>query len=131
MAVNVAVEPVHIEMPPAGVIVIVGKEFTVMVPFAIILPQPPDNGISYVYGPDTEGVPLIVMMLLDQLAVTPGGKPIAEPIPVAPVVVCVIAGIDSPKQIDGVELPILTVFSGIIVIVPVTLSKAQPVGFTV
>jgi hypothetical protein len=35
-------------------------------------------------------VPLIVITLLDQFAVTPDGKPVALPIPVALVVVCVI-----------------------------------------
>jgi hypothetical protein len=41
--------------------------------------------------PETEGVPLIVIVLDAQLAVTPAGKPVAAPIPVAPVVVCVTA----------------------------------------
>jgi len=41
--------------------------------------------------PDAVGVPLIVIVLLAQAAVTPIGKPVAAPIPVAPVVVCVIA----------------------------------------
>ena len=36
------------------------------------------------------GVPLIVIVLLVQDAVTPDGNPVAVPIPVAPVVVCVI-----------------------------------------
>ena len=36
------------------------------------------------------GVPLIVMVLLAQAAVTPAGRPVAVPMPVAPVVVCVI-----------------------------------------
>ena len=36
------------------------------------------------------GVPLIVIVLLAQAAVTPAGKPTAVPIPVAPVVVWVI-----------------------------------------
>ena len=36
------------------------------------------------------GVPLIVIVLADQEAVTPVGNPVAVPIPVAPVVLCVI-----------------------------------------
>ncbi len=36
------------------------------------------------------GVPLIVITLADQIAVTPSGKPVAVPIPVAPVVAIVI-----------------------------------------
>ncbi len=40
--------------------------------------------------PDAVGVPLIVITLAAQLAVTPDGKPVAAPIPVAPVVVCVM-----------------------------------------
>ena len=41
--------------------------------------------------PDAVGVPLIVIVLVAHVAVTPVGKPVAAPIPVAPVVVCVIA----------------------------------------
>lgn len=40
--------------------------------------------------PVAEGVPLIVITLEAQLAETPGGKPVAAPIPVADVVVWVI-----------------------------------------
>ncbi len=40
--------------------------------------------------PAAEGVPEIVITLPDQAAVTPEGKPDAEPIPVAPVVAIVI-----------------------------------------
>jgi hypothetical protein len=40
--------------------------------------------------PEVAGVPLMVMVFEDQLAVTPVGNPAAVPIPVAPVVVCVI-----------------------------------------
>ena len=35
-------------------------------------------------------MPLMVMVLLDHEAFTPAGKPLAVPIPVAPVVVCVM-----------------------------------------
>ena len=40
--------------------------------------------------PAALGVPLIVMVLAAQAADTPVGKPVAVPIPVAPVVVCVM-----------------------------------------
>ena len=40
--------------------------------------------------PLAEGVPLIVIVLLVQDAVTPDGNPVGVPIPVAPVVVCVM-----------------------------------------
>ena len=40
--------------------------------------------------PDAVGVPLIVITLLAQTAVTPAGKPVAVPMPVAPVVAIVI-----------------------------------------
>ena len=41
--------------------------------------------------PEAVGVPLIVIVLDAQEAVTPAGSPEAAPIPVATVVVCVIA----------------------------------------
>jgi len=40
--------------------------------------------------PVADGVPLIVITLPDQVAVTPVGKPVAVPMPVALVVACVI-----------------------------------------
>ena len=40
--------------------------------------------------PDAVGVPLIVIKLLAQTAVTPAGNPVAVPMPVAPVVAIVI-----------------------------------------
>ena len=42
------------------------------------------------YVPDTVGVPLIVIVLEVHDAPTPEGNPVEVPIPVAPVVVCVI-----------------------------------------
>ena len=41
--------------------------------------------------PEAVGVPLMVIVLEANAAVTPAGKPVAVPMPVAPVVVCVIA----------------------------------------
>jgi hypothetical protein len=43
--------------------------------------------------PATVGVPLIVIVLLLNAAVTPVGKPVTVPIPVAPVVAIVIFGV--------------------------------------
>ena len=40
--------------------------------------------------PVADGVPLIVITLPDQAAVTPAGNPVAVPMPVALVVACVI-----------------------------------------
>ena len=76
--------------------------------------------------PDAVGVPLIVIVLLAHAAVTPDGKPVAVPIPVAPVVVCVIAVsavlIHNVGVLDGA----LTVLAGVTVIVPVALTVPQP-----
>ena len=40
--------------------------------------------------PEAVGVPLIIIVLATQAAVTPAGSPEAVPMPVAPVVVCVM-----------------------------------------
>ena len=76
--------------------------------------------------PDAVGVPLIVIVLLAHAAVTPVGKPVAVPIPVAPVVVCVIAVsavlIHTVGELDAA----LTVLAGVTVIVPVALTVPQP-----
>lgn len=45
----------------------------------------------------------MVILSEDQVAVTPVGNPVAVPIPVAPVVVCVMVGILVPIQGVGVE----------------------------
>ena len=72
------------------------------------------------------GVPEIVITSPDQLAVTPPGKPLAEPIPIAPVVAIVIlvneVFIHSVGEEDGVP----AVLSGVTVIVPVALTVPQP-----
>jgi hypothetical protein len=68
--------------------------------------------------PVAVGVPLIVITLLDQFAVTPDGKPVALPIPVALVVACVIfviavftvsVGVDDavPAEQAGVALTVI------------------------
>ena len=76
--------------------------------------------------PDAVGVPLIVIVLVAQAAVTPVGKPVAAPIPVAPVVVCVIAVRAVLTHKVGVLDAVLTVLAGVTVIVPVALTVPQP-----
>ena len=76
--------------------------------------------------PDVVGVPLIVIVLLAQAAVTPFGNPVAVPIPVAPAVVCVIAVKTVLIHNVGVLEAALTVLAGVIVIVPVALTVPQP-----
>ena len=76
--------------------------------------------------PDAVGVPLIVMVLLAQAAVTPVGKPVAAPIPVVPVVVCVIAVKAVLIHSVGVLEAALAVLFVVTVIVPVALTVLQP-----
>ena len=76
--------------------------------------------------PDAVGVPLIVIVLLAHVAVTPVGKPVAVPIPVAPVVVCVIAVSAVLIHNVGVLDAALTVLLGVTVIVPVAFTVPQP-----
>ena len=77
--------------------------------------------------PDAVGVPLIVIVFDAQAAVTPAGKPVEVPIPVAPVVVWVIAGVNAVLiHKVGVDDATLTVLSGLTVIVPVALTVPQP-----
>ena len=77
--------------------------------------------------PDAVGVPLIVIVLLEKLALNPAGRPDAAPIPVAPVVVNVTVGDNgSPIQTVGFDDGAETVLFGVIVIVPVALTVPQP-----
>ena len=76
--------------------------------------------------PDAVGVPLIVMVLADHAALTPAGNPVGVPIPVAPVVVCVIAVRAVLIQSVGVEDAAVTVLFGVTVIVPVAVTVPQP-----
>ncbi len=67
----------------------------------------------------------MVMVLLDHTAVTPAGNPVDVPIPVAPVVVWVMAIM--AVLIHAVAEPgPVTVLSGFTVIVPVALTLPQP-----
>jgi hypothetical protein len=64
----------------------------------------------------------MVMLLEAQDAVIPEGKPVAVPIPVAPVVawVILVKGVLIHKV--GLELAVPTVFAGVTIIVPVALT---------
>ncbi|MBV6485831.1 MAG: hypothetical protein KFKLKKLM_02433 [Flavobacteriales bacterium] len=68
----------------------------------------------------------MVMVLPAKPAVTPAGKPVAAPIPVAPVVVCVMFVIAVLIHTVGDEEAGVTVISGLTVIVPVALTVPQP-----
>jgi hypothetical protein len=76
--------------------------------------------------PDTVGVPLMVMVFDAQEAITPVGKPVAVPIPVAPVVVWVISGDKGVLIHKVVVIPGVAVFNGVTVIIPVALTVPQP-----
>ena len=68
----------------------------------------------------------MVMVLLAQAAVTPAGSPVAVPMPVAPVVVCVIFVKAVLIQSVGVEEAAPAVLFGVTVIVPVAFTAPQP-----
>ena len=76
--------------------------------------------------PEAVGVPLMVMVLLAHAAVTPAGRPVAAPMPVAPVVVWVMLANTVLMQSVGVEDAALTVLFGVIVNVPVAFTVPQP-----
>ncbi len=76
--------------------------------------------------PGDKGVPLIVIVLDAHDAVTPAGRPVAVPMPVATVVVCVIAVSAVFMQRVGVEEAAPTVLSGVTVMVPVAFIASQP-----
>ena len=76
--------------------------------------------------PDTVGVPLIVIVLDAQAAVTPAGRPVAAPMPVAMVVVCVIAVRAVFIHSVGAEEAAETVLASTTVMVPVAFTLPQP-----
>ena len=79
--------------------------------------------------PDTVGVPLMVITLAAQAAVTPAGKPVAKPMPVAPLVLRVIVVSKVPLQRVGVldaAPTVLPVPEFVTTIVPVALTVPQP-----
>jgi hypothetical protein len=79
---------------------------TMIVPVALVKPQPLINGMLYEYVPAMVGVPPIVMVLPLQVAETPAGKPFAPEtplfrIPVVPAVVWVMLGMAALIQTVG------------------------------
>ena len=67
------------------------------------------------------------MVLAAHEAVTPAGSPVAEPIPVAPVVVWVIDAVKAELiQSVGVDVGNETVLFGFTVIVPVAFTVPHP-----
>ncbi|MNF96768.1 hypothetical protein D3C84_795680 [compost metagenome] len=80
------------------------------------------------YGkePVTVGVPLIVIVFAFQFATTPAGNPVIVPIPVAPVVVCVIL-IPAPKHILGFDDAVTVFVLTVIVPVAYALVELHPV----
>ena len=76
--------------------------------------------------PDAVGVPLMVIVLEAQAAVTPAGRPVAVPMPVAPVVAMVMLVSAVLIQSVGVDEAAPAVMAGVTVIVPVALTVPQP-----
>ncbi len=76
--------------------------------------------------PDTVGVPLMVIVFPVQVAFTPVGKPVAVPIPIAPVVVWVTFGDKALLIHKVVVIPGVTVFNVVTIIVPVAIRLLQP-----
>ena len=72
------------------------------------------------------GVPEIEIVLLAQAALTPAGSPVAVPMPVAPVVACVMAVRAVLIHKVGVLDAAPAVLAGVTVIVPVALTVPQP-----
>ena len=71
-------------------------------------------------------MPLIVITLPAQAAVTPAGKSVAAPIPIAPVVVCVMLVRAVLIHKVGVDDGPLAVLAGVTIIVPVAFTAPQP-----
>ena len=68
----------------------------------------------------------MVMVLDAKAAVTPAGNPVAVPIPVAPVVACVILVNAVLMHKVGVDEAAPAVLFGVTVIVPVAFTLPQP-----
>ncbi len=71
-------------------------------------------------------MPLIVIVLLAHAAVTPAGKPVAIPMPVAPVVVWVMFVSAVLIHKVGLELAAPAVLAGVTMMVPVAFTLPQP-----
>ena len=68
----------------------------------------------------------MVIVLLNQVAVTPAGNPVAVPIPVAPVVLWVIAVRAVFIHKEGLAEAAVTVLIGLTVILPVAVATPHP-----
>ena len=68
----------------------------------------------------------MVIVFEAQTAVTPAGKPVGAPIPVAPVVVCVRFGESGVLMHRVCGVDDVTVLVGVTVIVPVAFTEPQP-----
>ena len=68
----------------------------------------------------------MVMVLEPKEAVTPAGKPVGVPMPVAPVVVCVIDVSAVPIQSVGEDEAGPTVLFAVTLMVPVAFTLPQP-----
>ncbi len=68
----------------------------------------------------------MVMVLEAQAAFTPAGRPVAEPMPVAPVVVWVMLFKAVLIQSVGVEDAVPAVFTALTVMVPVAFTLPHP-----
>ncbi len=76
--------------------------------------------------PEAVGLPLIIKESVCHLAITPSGSPDALPIPVAPVVLCVIfVKVVFMQRVGAVDEG-ETVFAGVTVMVPVALTLSHP-----
>ena len=72
------------------------------------------------------GVPLMEIVFAANTALTPAGKSIAAPIPVAPVVACVMLVSGVLIHRVGLEEAGPTVLSGVTIMVPVAFTVPQP-----
>ena len=68
----------------------------------------------------------MVMVFEPKLAETPAGKPVIVPIPVAPVVVCVMLVSAVLIHKVGAEDAMLTVLEGVTMMVPFAVPPLQP-----
>ena len=68
----------------------------------------------------------MVITFAAQAALTPAGRPVAAPMPVAPVVVCVMLVSTVLMHKVGVEEAELVVLPSVTVIVPVAFTVPQP-----
>ena len=74
--------------------------------------------------PATVGVPLIVIVFVDQFAIVPVGRPVEMPMPVAPTVVILDVKGVFIQTVDKEATP--AVLFGFTIIVPVAFTVPQP-----